>query len=55
MIFLNKNKSGKLYVLLFGIACLLDGFIILLSLGYLSGKFCLTCDEDFCTFEAIEA
>ena len=42
MIFLNKNQAGKLYVITFGVACILDGIIIILSLGFLSGKFCLT-------------
>lgn len=41
MIYINKNRAGKLWNVAFGIAEILDGILRIASFGTLSSKFAL--------------
>lgn len=42
MIFKNKNPSGKLWNILFGLAQFVDALVRILSLGYFCTNYCVT-------------
>lgn len=39
LVFINKHPAGRHWNFLFGLACIADGIIVVLSLGLLSGGF----------------